>query len=181
MHFIISRHHFEVWESSVLFLLSFFSAHRYDRNLFYIIRLIRISLTLCYKTKNTWRRHAAITGGCFIPRLAQPQGLLPLSHEVLCSLKCFFHGLVANLGKSHSSKSSQHHCSWSIFTAEPKLLASMRLHPVWHISPDRNAPSIHIPANIKSIHVALICILSATPLLNLVHLFSGKGESYYCR
>lgn len=142
MHFIISRHHFEVWESSVLFLLSFFSAHRYDRNLFYIIRLIRISLTLCYKTKNTWRRHAAITGGCFIPRLAQPQGLLPLSHEVLCSLKCFFHGLVANLGKSHSSKSSQHHCSWSIFTAEPKLLASMRLHPVWHISPDRNAPSI---------------------------------------
>lgn len=169
----------------MLFLLSFFSAQRYHRNLFYNIRLMRISLTFCYKTKNTRRRHAAITGGCFIQRLAQPQGLLPLSHNGLCSLRCFFHGLVGNLGNSHSPKSSHGDgSSWSLFPAEPKLLASMRLRPVWRVSPDRNAGnfnSIHTPANIKSIHVALICNLSATPLLNLVHLFSGKGQSCCCR
>ena len=161
----------------------FFFCTQYDRNLFYNIRLMRISLTFCYKTKNTWRRHAAITGGYLIQRLAQPQVLLPLSHKGLCSLRLFFHGLVANLGKSCSSKSSQHRCNWSIFTAEPRLLASMRLCPVWRVSPDRNPYSFN-PYSCKpykSIHVALICNLSATPLLNLVHLFSGKGQSYYCR
>lgn len=93
----------------------------------------------------------------------------------------FSRGLVASFGKSCSSKSSQPHCNGGVFTAEPKFLTSIRLRPVWHVSPERNTLSIRTPANIKSRHVALICSLPATPLLNLVHLFSGKGQSYYCR
>lgn len=107
--------------------------------------------------------------GCCLP----PKGL--------CFLRCFSHNLVANLGKSCSSKPSQHDCNSSIFTAQPQLFGFHETLSCLAASPDRNAPSIHIPAKTKSIHVALICNLSATPVLNLRHLFSGKGQSYYCR
>lgn len=71
------------------FFLCFLSAHRYDRNLLHNIRLTGISLKFCYKMKNSWR-HEAIAGDCFIQRLAQLQGLLPLAHQGPWSLRCFF-------------------------------------------------------------------------------------------
>lgn len=103
----------EVWGSPVL--LTFFFLHT-DMTAIYSTVPVRISLTFCYKSKNTWWRDAAITGGCFSQRPAQLQELLPLSHKGLCSLRCFFHDLVA--------KSSQHPCNWSVFTAEPSFWLS---------------------------------------------------------
>lgn len=99
-------------------------------NLFYSIRLIKNSLTFCYKTKNTWRRHTTITEVVSFRSLNNCYGCC-LPPKGLCFLRWFFHNLVANLGRSCSSKPSQHDCNSSIFTAQPQLLASMRLRPVW--------------------------------------------------
>lgn len=45
----------------------------------YFTVLMKISLTFCYKTNKTWKRHAAITGGCSTQRLEQLLWLLPPS------------------------------------------------------------------------------------------------------
>lgn len=119
-----------VWEGSVLFILIFFSADKFKRKLFYSIRSMKISLTFCYKTKNTWKRHAASTGGCFTQ--AWTAAMVAASLLKGCAFwDGFLHNLVANLGKSCSSKPSQYDCNSSIFTAQAQLLASTGLHPVW--------------------------------------------------
>lgn len=91
---------------------SFFSPYRYDKNSSYNSTL---EFHIFLQNKDYLKQTCSCHRICLIQRLAQPQGLLLLSHKGLCYLRCFSHGLVVNLGKSHFSKSDQHHCYWSIF------------------------------------------------------------------
>lgn len=158
-----------------------------DTTDFYTIRLSGISPTSCYKTKNTPRSHAAITVVLAFAGLHSLKGIWVAVHfaaslsQKAVWFEMFFLWSSCQVKKelflqvtSAFLQPGHFHCRTQSFgICEPR--------PVWHIPPDRNAPSSHTPANQKSLHVGLICSFSATPLLNPVHLFSGKGQDYYRR
>lgn len=123
-----------VWESSVLFILSFCSADKFKRKLFYSIKInVNVSHILLQnqeylkKTCSHHRRlfHSETWTTAWTTEVAV------LFHKGCAFWDYFFNNLVANLGKSCSSKPSQHDCNSSIFTAQPQFLASTGLHPVW--------------------------------------------------